>query len=61
MGYKRLVTYILESKPGTSLKAAGWKCMGKASGLRWTGARRPETDLYPAEMKLRWEVTTDEN
>ena len=61
MGYKRLVTYILESEPGTSLKAAGWKCMGKAGGLRWTGARCPETDLYPAEMKLRWEVTTDEN
>ena len=61
MGYKRLITYILESEPGTSLKAAGWKCMGKAGGLRWTGARCPETDLYPAEMKLRWEVTTDEN
>lgn len=30
MGYKRLITYILESEPGTSLKAVGWKCMGKA-------------------------------
>lgn len=60
MGYKRLITYILESEPGTSLKAAGWKCIGKAGGLRWTGKRRPEVDLYPAQMKLRWEVSADE-
>lgn len=25
MGYKRLVTYILESENGASLRAAGWK------------------------------------
>lgn len=57
MGYRKLVTYILESESGTSLKAAGWKCVGKAGGLRWTGERRPEVDLYPAQMKLRFEVT----
>lgn len=34
MGYKRLVTYILESETGTSLRAAGWKCVGQAGGLR---------------------------
>lgn len=54
MGYKRLVTYILESEPGTSLKAAGWRCVGQAGGLRWTGKRRPTVDLYPAQMKLKW-------
>lgn len=59
MGYKRLVTYILEREPGTSLKAAGWKCIGRAGGLRWTGSRRPEVDLYPAQMKKRWEVSVD--
>jgi hypothetical protein len=26
LGYKRLITYTLISGPGTSLKAAGWKC-----------------------------------
>lgn len=55
MGYKRLVTYILDSESGTSLKASGWKCVGQAGGLRWTGKRRPEVDLYPAQMKIRWE------
>lgn len=55
MGYKRLVTYILDSENGSSLKAAGWKCVGQAGGLRWTGKRRPEVDLYPAQMKIRFE------
>lgn len=51
MGYKRMGTYILESENGASLRAAGWKCVGQAGGLRWTGKRRPEVDLYPAQMK----------
>lgn len=59
MGYKRLITYILESEPGTSLRAAGWKCVGQAGGLRWTGKRKPEVDLYPAQMKLRFEKTEE--
>lgn len=61
MGYHKLITYILESEPGTSLKAAGWKCVGQAGGLRWTGKRRPEVDLYPAQMKLRFEIGEDSN
>lgn len=56
MGYKRMVTYTLESEDGASLRAAGWRCVGQAGGLRWTGKRRPEVDLYPAQMKLRWEA-----
>ena len=56
MGYKRMVTYILESENGASLRASGWKCVGQAGGLRWTGKRRPKADLYPAEMKQRYEI-----
>jgi len=55
MGYKRLITYILESESGTSLRAAGWKCIGQAGGLRWTGRRKPTIDLYPAQMKVRYQ------
>lgn len=57
MGYKKLVTYILDTESGNSLKAAGWKCVGQAGGLRWTGKRKPEVDLYPAQMKIRYEVS----
>lgn len=28
LGYKKLITYILVSETGSSLKAAGWKCVG---------------------------------
>ena len=56
MGYHKLVTYILDTESGTSLKAAGWKCVGQAGGLRWTGKRRPEVDLYPAQMKIKFEI-----
>lgn len=55
MGYKKVVTYILQSENGASLRASGYKCIGQAGGLRWTGKRRPEVDLYPAQMKLRFE------
>ena len=59
MGYKRLVTYILDTENGASLRAAGWKCVGQAGGLRWTGKRRPEVDLCPAQMKIRFERTEE--
>lgn len=56
MGYKKLITYILQSENGASLKASGWKCVGEAGGKHWTGKRRPEVDLYPAQMKLKFEI-----
>ena len=60
MGYRRIVTYILDTESGASVKAAGFECVGKAGGLRWTGKRRPKTDLYPAQMKLRFEKVIQE-
>ena len=55
MGYRKIITYTLDSEPGTSLRAAGWMCAGRAGGKHWTGQRRPAADLYPAQMKLRYE------
>ena len=55
LGYKKIITYILESESGASLRAANWKCIGEAGGLKWTGKRRPQIDLYPQQMKIRFE------
>ena len=55
MGYNRVVTYILDTENGVSLRAAGWKCAGLAGGKMWTGKRRPSEPLYPAQMKYRYE------
>ena len=55
MGYRKIITYILDTENGVSLRAAGWKCAGLAGGRMWTGKRRPSEPLYPAQMKYRYE------
>ena len=56
IGYRKIITYTLDTEDGTSLRAAGWTCAGPAGGIRWTGQRRPADGLYPAQMKLRYET-----
>lgn len=53
MGYKKVITYTLESESGISLKASGFTCEGKAGGTHWTGKRNRGQSI-PCEMKLRW-------
>lgn len=55
MGYKKIITYILDTESGVSLRAAGWQCAGLAGGKMWTGKRRPAEPLYPPQMKYRYE------
>ena len=57
LGYKRIITYTLQSEPGTSLIAANWKCLGKAGGGTWNHKRRPRVDKHPTEQKTLWEMT----
>lgn len=62
MGYKRIQTYILDTEPGVSLRAAGWTCEGESGGgqwhhtgdseLLWGGPNR-RTD-QPIGKKMRW-------
>lgn len=68
MGYKRIITYILESERGTSLKASGWHLdKENAGGGSWNTPSRPRTleeqqlslfgsekNKYPTEKKQRW-------
>lgn len=56
LGYRRLITYILNTEPGTSLKAAGWKLLGKAGGGTWNRKDRPRVDTHPLQAKLLWEA-----
>ena len=55
LGYKRIGTYTLVSEPGTSLVAAGWKCLGESGGGSWSCKSRPRVDKFPTQLKLRWE------
>ena len=57
IGYTRLVTYILDSEPGTSLIASGWKLSEVASkGGRWSRPSRVRSDTQPTGPKRRYEV-----
>lgn len=53
MGYKKVITYILMTENGASLRASNFVCEGKAGGLNWTGSRNRGQDI-PHEMKTRW-------
>ncbi len=65
MGYQKIITYILESELGSSLKACGWVCEEeKCGGVAWNGQREVErhrqTELFetkrkpPQELKKRY-------
>jgi L-amino acid N-acyltransferase YncA len=57
LGYRRLITYILNTEPGTSLRAAGWKLIGQAGGGSWHREDRPRIDEHPTQGKLRFEMS----
>lgn len=66
LGYRKIVTYTLQSETGASVKAAGFQmACGECGGATWDRPSRPrETEQitmfgtmrkYPNEMKVRWE------
>lgn len=67
MGYKKVITYLLESENGASVKASNFVYDGIAGGVNWTSERvQKEIKIYtllgeeiikkqpPEEMKTRW-------
>jgi hypothetical protein len=56
MGYRRLVTYTLDTEPGTSLRAAGFRAIGSTRGESWDRPSRARVDTHPTQVKLRWEL-----
>lgn len=58
MGYQRIQTYILDSEPGTSLRASGWTHEGNTKGRDWNAGgerthKNRRTD-QPMCDKQRW-------
>lgn len=55
MGYSKIITYILESEDGTSLKASGWQYEADTQGNRsWNCKSRPRKTTAPTCAKQRW-------
>lgn len=65
MGYKRVITYTLQSESGASLRASNFTDCGEAGGTSWDMPSRPREVVqetifgverkYPDEKKRRWE------
>jgi hypothetical protein len=58
LGYHRLLTYTLGSEGGSSLRGAGFKCLGQRGGGSWSRPSRIREDKHPLETKQLWELTT---
>jgi hypothetical protein len=56
MGYTRVITYILVSESGASLKASGWRFVRTTKGGSWSRPSRPREDKHPVEAKQLWEA-----
>ena len=52
MGYHKIITYILETEDGASLKASNWVCENSdAGGGNWSCPSRPR-DLQITQMSM---------
>lgn len=61
MGFLKIQTYILDTEPGTSLKASGWKLVAMTSGGNWTSSGKPDRRQdQPQGPKQRWELILNE-
>lgn len=54
MGFHKIQTYILDSEPGTSLKASGWAYEADTYGREWKHTAGPRRTDQPNCAKRRW-------
>ena len=54
MGYRKIITYILDTESGDSLRAAGWHKEADIRGHAWGCPSRPRQTTAPACNKQRW-------
>lgn len=54
LGYEKIITYILDSESGDSLKATGWHKEADIRGKSWNCPSRPRTTTSPTCNKQRW-------
>lgn len=56
LGYKRCITYTLESETAISLKASNWKFIKIINGHSWNRNSRPRKDKHPICNKVLWRI-----
>ena len=55
LGYRRLVTYTLDTEGGGSLRGAGWSVVAQTKPEHWGRKNRPRVEKNPLQRKFRWE------
>ena len=55
LGYKKVITYTMESEDGASLKSSNFINMGLCGGGTWNRKNRERTDNHNIGKKYRWE------
>jgi hypothetical protein len=61
LGYRRLVTYTLQSESGASLRGAGFRVVAelkpRSDSSQWTSRPGREWQSVVGQAKIRWEMT----
>jgi len=57
MGYDRIITYILNTEKGTSLKASNWTNDGVCGGGNWNVPGRPRKNSTYTDKKVMYSKT----
>lgn len=55
MGYRRLITYTLQTEGGASLRAVGWNIIGERKQRSWNMPGRPRVESPSTGQKFLWE------
>jgi hypothetical protein len=55
MGYRRLITYTLQTESGASLRASGWAMVGERKQRSWNMPGRPRMESPDIGPKFLWE------
>lgn len=58
-GYWKIQTFVLDSEPATTLRAAGWSFGGESAGGQWLHSSGPRRTDQPTCPKQRWEKILD--
>src|ERR1051326_8260618 len=53
LGYTKVISFVLCTETGHSLKCAGWKCVGKTAGGEWSRPSRGRKTASNPQPKLK--------
>jgi hypothetical protein len=61
MGYVKIQTFVLDTEPAVTLRAAGWTLEGVSAGGQWVHTAGPRRTDQPTNPKQRWAKILNED